>query len=609
MEINGFKIDNYNIYGIPAKSKTSTCPVCSHNRKPKNQKQKCMSVFWDTGLGQCNHCGETTQLHTYEKRNITKEYVKPNIRVKKGVFSDSFIKYAQEHRNITESSLKAAKISQCKEWMPKAQSKVECIMFNYYLDSELINIKYRAKNKDFKLYKDAEKIFYNIDSIKTSKKAIIVEGEWDALSYIEAGCNYVVSVPNGFTDKGDINLDYLDGYTDYFDNKDVVYIAVDNDKAGIRGRKELIRRLGFDKCMVVDFKECKDADEYSNKYGYEALRDTLKNAKDVKMEGVFEVSDVKESMIDGYVNGKVRGTTTYIPELDEAWKWRGGEVNVWTGYQNEGKSLALNQLCVIRSYWENAKVAIFSPENFPLNDLFDDIIEMYIGKSSDPYYANNYMNPQEYQDGLDFVQSNFFAIYPEKDFTLDNIFERIKFLVKKRGIRTVIIDPYNTVEHKIRPGEREDLYISRFMAKLKRFSVELDLSMNLVAHQNTPKKNENDDGRFYKPFLSNIKGGGTFADKADNVLTVWRPNRAINFKDSEVIIESQKIKKQKLVGIPQPVTGIDFDIRTNRYLFNGVTPFTKIDADRSGVYTEKYSEKVTHTATLDEAFGGDETPF
>jgi len=124
----------------------------------------------------------------------------------------------------------------------------------------------------------------------------------------------------------------------------------------------------------------------------------------------------------------------------------------------------------------------------------------------------------------------------------------------------------------IKPGEREDLYISRFMAQLKRFAVEFDLSINLVAHQLTARANEKDGGRYYKPTLNNIKGGGTFADKADNVLIVWRPNRALDFKDPQVIFGSQKIKKQKLVGIPQEIDDIIFNIRSNRYTFQGENP-------------------------------------
>jgi twinkle protein len=50
---------------------------------------------------------------------------------------------------------------------------------------------------NFKLYKDAELIFYNLDSIKDKSQCFIVEGEIDALSLIEAGIDNVVSVPNG----------------------------------------------------------------------------------------------------------------------------------------------------------------------------------------------------------------------------------------------------------------------------------------------------------------------------------------------------------------------------------------------------------------------------
>lgn len=571
--INGFEVEEFNVYGIPTKAKTSTCPKCSEHRKKKND--KCASVFWDTGLLQCAHCGETVQLHTYKKKNMTKQYVKPVLSSFKNDFSEVLIKYSVDVRHISKTTLKRFKVTEAKEWMPKAKNVVNCILFNYYIDNELINIKYRAKGKDFKLYKDAEKVFYNLDNIKTSKECVIVEGEWDALSYGEAGINNVVSVPNGFNLKGETSIDYLDNYTDYFENKKTIYIAVDNDEAGQKGQKELIRRLGAEKCKIVDFKDCKDANDYLIKYGKDALKQTLQDAKDVKIEGLFSAYDVKESMLNSYRNGQKRGTTTYINCIDNAWTWRGGEVNLWTGYQNEGKTLMLNQLCVIRSINEDAKVGVFSPENMPLDDFYNDIIEMYIGKSVDPYYSKNYMSEIEFNKGLEFCENNFFLIYPEKDFKLESIFERAKYLVKKKGIRTLIIDPYNTIEHKIRSGEREDLYISRFMAQLKRFAVEYDLSINLVAHQLTARANEKDGGRYYKPNLNNIKGGGTFADKADNVLIVWRPNRALDFKDREVIFASQKIKKQKLVGIPQDVESILFDIKSNRYVFQGEKPLER----------------------------------
>ena len=576
--INGFEILDYNIYGIPVKAKSHICPVCSHERK-KN-KDKCMSVYWDTGLGQCNHCGETIQLHTYKKKQEIKAYTKPNNSYLEKDYSKKMLAYI-ESRKIDLSVLKRFKITESKEWMPQTKKDENCICFNYFLENELVNIKYRDGKKNFKLFKGAERIFYNLDRIATSKECIIVEGEFDVLAYATAGFNNVVSVPNGFNLKGDnINLDYLDNYTEYFDNKEVIYIAVDNDDAGIKGQKELVRRLGSERCKLVNFQECKDANDYLIKYGVEGLKETISKAKDIRIEGVFTVDDVRVSMINSYKNGQNRGTTTYVKCIDKAWTWRGGEVNLWTGYQNEGKSLLLNQFCTIRAKYEDAKVAVFSPENMPLDDFYNDIIEMYIGKSCDPYYTNNYMCEDEFNKGLEFCENNFFLIHPEKDFKIQTIFDRVKYLIKKKGIRTLIIDPYNTIEHLIKPGEREDLYISRFMAELKRFAVTYDISINLVAHQITAKANEKDGGRYYKPTLNNIKGGGTFADKADNVLIVWRPNRALDFKDREVLFASQKIKKQKLVGIPQDVDDIMFDIRKNRYEFQGEKPLEDKKAEK-----------------------------
>jgi twinkle protein len=176
-------------------------------------------------------------------------------------------------------------------------------------------------------------------------------------------------------------------------------------------------------------------------------------------------------------------------------------------------------------------------------------------------------------------------IYPKKDFDLETVLEKTKYLIRAKGIRALIIDPYNTIEHKMKAGEREDLYISRFMSELKRFSIDNDISIQLIAHQVTPTKDSN--GKYIRPDVNKIKGGGTFADKADNVLYVWRPERALDFSSTSVVFGSQKIKKQKLVGIPQDIVNIDFKRKTNRYYINGVSPFDTVDETRTGVLKSK----------------------
>jgi hypothetical protein len=125
----------------------------------------------------------------------------------------------------------------------------------------------------------------------------------------------------------------------------------------------------------------------------------------------------------------------------------------------------------------------------------------------------------------------------------------------------------------MRLGEREDLYISRFMAKLKKFAVDHMVCVHLVAHQSTPlvQKGEN----YPMPNIYKIKGGGTFGDKADNVIAVWREFRNTNQKDPGVKFISQKIKKQKLTGIPGTAI-IIYNRQQNRYLYNLASPFEMI---------------------------------
>ena len=109
------------------------------------------------------------------------------------------------------------------------------------------------------------------------------------------------------------------------------------------------------------------------------------------------------------------------------------------------------------------------------------------------------------------------------------------------------------------------------MAKLKQFAVKHNICVHLVAHQVTPKMEKN--GKYPKPQRYSIKGGGTFSDKADNVLIVWRENRAEQ-GDTSVTFISDKIKKRKLTGNTGEAT-FNFDWKRNRYIFNGFDPLEK----------------------------------
>ena len=168
-EINGFLIDNFNQYGLKEGDTQGICPLCSSDRKPKNQKKQCASYDWERGLGTCHNCNTSFQMHTYKRKgNADKEYEKPGTSPQviqyNTELSDKVLKWFAD-RGISRETLDYVNVTECKEWMPQTGKEENTIRFNYFMGNELINIKYRDGRKNFKLYKGAEKIFYNINSI------------------------------------------------------------------------------------------------------------------------------------------------------------------------------------------------------------------------------------------------------------------------------------------------------------------------------------------------------------------------------------------------------------------------------------------------------------
>lgn len=546
------------------------CPNCYRIGKT-NHNDTCLSIHLIEGMYNCFKCGWKGRIKQQEFKIMYTRPTKTNFTK----LSDKALKLFTD-RGITQSVVNENKIVMSKDG--------DSVIFPYLRNGELINYKQRfIDKKDFRQAKDAEAIMYNYDRCINQKELIVCEGEFDCLAFEVAGFTNVTSVNQGAPNINDKNIDKklecITNCYELFENAERIYIATDNDENGRRLKDELIRRFGAEKCSIIDFNDCKDSNEYLLKYGVSKLKESVYNASEVPIEGIFRLENVFDNMLDTFRHGKTRGSTTYWKEIDCAFTWRSKEVTVWTGYQNEGKSLFLETLCVLKAYFEGWKFAVFSPENTPVNDFYDNLIEIFIGKSSDPYFKHNQMTEQEYVDAAQFIADHFFMIYPDKNFELNTIFEKTKYLIRKQGVRCLIIDPYNTVEHKLKSGEREDLYISRFMSELKRFSVDNDITTQLVAHQVTPQKDA--QGKYLRPDVNRIKGGGTFADKADNVLYVWRPERALDFSSTEVIFGSQKIKKQKLVGIPQDIIGINYLRKTNRYYINGKSPFDIVDEIRT----------------------------
>jgi hypothetical protein len=83
MENEKFTIEKINQYKLDENKKYNLCPICSHTRSKRNQKQKCLMTDWERGLATCQHCSIVLQLHSLKgvKNNFT-QYINESKKLK-----------------------------------------------------------------------------------------------------------------------------------------------------------------------------------------------------------------------------------------------------------------------------------------------------------------------------------------------------------------------------------------------------------------------------------------------------------------------------------------------------------------------------------------------
>lgn len=502
------------------------CPVCSHTRKKKTD--KCFGFNMQKGAGRCNHCNVVlVEYKDFEQKHVQIEYKRPKPKIH-SQYSPDCLKWFTE-RKISENTLLQLKVTEGVEWMPKAQKEINTIQFNYFRNGELINTKYRGKDKDFKLFKDAELIFYNLDCSIDNETIIIVEGEMDCLAVYESGMKNVISVPNG-AGLGKINFDYLDNCIGSFGENTKFVLALDNDKAGLNLQNELARRLGYENCTKVTFKDCKDANDCLIKYGKQTVIDCIQDAKEFPITGVFNANDIKEDIYNFYNNGLPSGCGIGMGEMDMYLKFQPGYLTTITGIPGHGKSEFLDFLLCRLNISHEWKTALYSPENHPLELHFSKFAEKMTGK---PFEGASRMSPIDLSNMIEYHSKNFFFINPENDFKLENILDSVRQLVRKKGIKAFVIDAWNKLDHQYSSNETK--YISEQLDKIVMFCQKNQVHCFLVAHPTKIKKDQN--GFYEIPNLYSISGSANFYNKTANGITVYR-----NFSNGLTEIYIQKVK-------------------------------------------------------------------
>lgn len=544
----------------------TTCPKCSPTRR--KHKDPCLSVDIDERVWNCHHCGFSGSLK--EKREVrqiskaTRPEMKPTdteINPPSTSLSEKVLEWF-EGRGIPETILQRNGIGYECVFMPGAGGEVNAIAFPYFKGGLVVNVKHRDSSKNFRQVKDGEKVFYGLDDVD-GEEAIIVEGEMDKLSIEAAGFKNCLSVPDGAPSPTAKNYEakfsYLEACSDLLNRLKKIIIAVDSDAPGRKLEEELIRRLGPEKCWRVTWPEgCKDANDVLVKHGNLALADCIEKAAPVPVAGLYEVRDIAREIESLYAEGTARGLSTGFVNLDEYYTIRPGEWTAVTGIPSHGKSEFVDAFVMNMAEEHGWRFAICSPENQPLQGHFAKLASKYLRK---PFYdgPTQRMTREELSEAKEWIGDHFvFLLPPDDELTVDGVLSKARVAVMRYGIRGLVLDPWNELDHSRPTGMTETEYISSALTKIRRFARSNGVHVWLVAH---PTKLQKDVGGNYPvPSMYDISGSAHWRNKADNGLSVWRDP----LDDSKgVQVHVQKVRFKE-VGKPGRAD-FHYDIATGCY--------------------------------------------
>lgn len=440
------------------------------------------------------------------------------------------------------------------------------IAFTYRRNGKIVNCKYRDVEKRFFQEKHGEKIPYGLDDIKEARDIIIVEGEMDKLAMEEAGYRNCISVPDGAPPKvstkelppveQDKKYQYLWNSKEYFEQASRIILATDADTAGQALAEELARRLGRERCWRVTWprrsettKElCKDANEVLIYFGQQALKEVIEGAELYPIQGLFRFSRFYD-VIDAYYNrelGTELGVSTGWVGLDELYRVIPGELTLVTGVPNSGKSEWIDALLCNLNHAEGWPFVLCSMEN-KVQEHARKLLEKHIKK---PFFHAKYgdtiprLSANELEQGKQWLNENFFLIRCENEAlpSIKWVLDLAKAAVFRHGVRGLVIDPYNELDHQRPSNQTETEYVSQMLTKVKRFAQHHDCHVWFVAH---PRQLQNWSGG--APSLYDISGSAHFINKCDNGIVVHRNRDPSAGPLDEVQILVRKVRN-KIAG-------------------------------------------------------------
>lgn len=534
----------------------AVCPQCSPSRRPEHRRERDLSVNLDEGSWFCHHCGWSGGLKGGEEapsrprtESGRREYKRPEPLA--GELTAEALAFFASRRIPAEVVRRNGIVVVREVFFPQLNRRLDALAFPYFRDGELINIKYRAQGvKEFRLVSGCERTLYGLDDIKGAETVVIVEGELDKLAVEAAGIRECVSVPDGAPPPDARSYEAKFAFLSEPVAEQAlaaakrIVIATDADEPGRKLATELARRLGKDRCFRVEWPDgIKDANEALIEAGPHYLAALIEDAEPWPIDGIIRAADVKGELLALYRNELPPGESTGFADL--RWTVKEGQLTVITGIPGSGKSEWLDAVLVNLARRAGWRFAVYSPENHPVERHIAKLIEKWSGKPFRRWVPGvDRITEGEVMATLPLINARFSFLAPESP-TLDALLELARAQVYRLGVKGLVLDPWNELEHQRSGGMSETEYISQSLSKLRNFARHHGVHVFIVAH---PAKLTKENGEYPIPTPYDISGSAHWYNKADNCLTVSR-NKANEAAPIEVHVQKVRFREVGELGV------------------------------------------------------------